>query len=228
MALHNLLDMALPTIAIVRGMYDEFHCSARQGINNEGLNVNDQLNASESPAARSLSSLRQLWAAIKSLWLGCPAEVYDVTVKPFAWLLDSAHVLVQVIVWCGALELIVFGSQPSKAISDYTAWTVNSYAVSACYFGVLAVLHGSRGLSLCQSFPVLFFRTAAHVPMLRLLGRHLYECVVSERHDQLVLAKLSSEACNAAMRFDQWYDTGIVCMPMNVGSQWLAGWRKLL
>ena len=84
MALHNLLDIALPTIVIVRGMYDEFHCSARQGINNEGLNVSDQLNAPEGPAAHSLISSRQLWAAIKSLWLGCSAEVYDVTIKPLA------------------------------------------------------------------------------------------------------------------------------------------------
>jgi len=41
----------------------------------------------------------QLWAAIKSLWLGCPAEISDVTISPFIWWLNDAHVLVQVIVW---------------------------------------------------------------------------------------------------------------------------------
>ncbi len=145
MALHNLLDIVLPTIVIVRGMYDEFCRSARHGTNTLALPVIHQPNAPEGSAAISLGTPWQLWVAIKSLWLGCPAEIYDVTIKPFAWWLEDAHVLVQVIVWCGALELIAFGLQQSKAISDCTAWTVNSYAVFACYFGVLAILHGGRG-----------------------------------------------------------------------------------
>ena len=144
MALHNLLDIVLPTIVIVRGMYDEFRRSARHGMNTDALPV-IQGNASEGRVAISLDTPWQLWVAIKSLWLGCPAEVYDVTIKPFAWWLEDAHVLVQVIVWCGVLELIAFGLQQSKAISDCTAWTVTSYAVFACYFGVVAILHGGRG-----------------------------------------------------------------------------------
>lgn len=141
MALHNLLDITLPTIVIVRGMYDEFQHKARQGAT---LPITGQRNASGAPAARNLECYWQLWTAIKSLWLGCPAEVSDVTIEPFAWWLDDAHVLVQIIVWCGALELIAFGLQQGQKIDDYTTWTVNSYAVFACYFGVLAILRVGR------------------------------------------------------------------------------------
>ncbi len=98
-ALHNLLDITLPTIVIVRGMYDEFQHSARHGANIETLPVNGQRNASGAPAASKLEYQWQLWAAIKLLWLGCPAEISDVTIEPFAWWLDDAHVLVQIL--CG-------------------------------------------------------------------------------------------------------------------------------
>lgn len=140
MALHILLDITLPTIVILRGMHDEFQHSARPGANSETLPVNGEHDASGAPAARELEYHRQLLAAIKSLWLGCPAEVSDVTIEPFAWWLEDAHVLVQIIVWCGALELIAFGLQRRKVINDYETWTVNSYALFACYFGVLAIL----------------------------------------------------------------------------------------
>ncbi len=36
----------------------------------------------------------------------CITQPSDVTISPFIWWLDDAHVLVQIIVWCGALELI--------------------------------------------------------------------------------------------------------------------------
>ncbi|KAL3130532.1 hypothetical protein ABBQ38_008344 [Trebouxia sp. C0009 RCD-2024] len=114
MALHILLDITLPTIVILRGMHDEFQHSARPGANSETLPVNGEHDASGAPAARELEYHRQLLAAIKSLWLGCPAEVSDVTIEPFAWWLEDAHVLVQIIVWCGALELIAFGLQRRK------------------------------------------------------------------------------------------------------------------
>jgi len=75
-ALHNLLDITLPTIVIIGGMYDDVRRSAqdRQGADNGTPHVNDQHNAPEPPRASILKYWWQLWAAIKSLWLGCPAE----------------------------------------------------------------------------------------------------------------------------------------------------------
>ena len=74
MALHNLLDITLPTIVIVRGMHDEFQHSARHGANIDTLPVNGQCNALGASAASKLEYQWQLWAAIRSLRLRCPAE----------------------------------------------------------------------------------------------------------------------------------------------------------
>ena len=79
----------------------------------------------------------QIWVLFKSLFIGCPFEMADPNIKPpWFWLYD-AQILVQAIVWCGALEMLAVLLEKQGAISDYTTWTINAYGAFAAYFGVL-------------------------------------------------------------------------------------------
>lgn len=68
---------------------------------------------------------------------------------------------------CGA-ELWSWLRRSYNCVKWLTTWTVDAHAVFACYFGVLAILHGHSSWfcsTFSQSFPVLAFKAAAYVPV---------------------------------------------------------------
>ena len=123
----NLLSIVLPTLAIIKGLFEEFGHAARQaaGLPHRGTQTQVTNNAGLSQQ-RPLGVGQQIWVLLKSLFIGCPSEMVDPNIKPpWFWLYD-AQILVQAIVWCGALEMLAVLLEKQGAVSDYTTWTVNA------------------------------------------------------------------------------------------------------
>lgn len=133
----NVLSISLPTLAIIKGLF-EFGHAARQAASLPHRGTQTQAtNNAGLPQQRPLEVGHQIWVLFKSLFIGCPSEMADPNIKPpWFWLYD-AQILVQAIVWCGAVEMLAVLLEKQGAISDYTTWTVNAYGAFAAYFGVL-------------------------------------------------------------------------------------------